>query len=247
MYRSPKGKKSKLAQYTHCNVRQRTIGSIRPSTEHTRVGNAGRGVDRAPGAEVFESQPVLVPSGAQTSAENVPQPEDWSPEPTSQIHFSLERVSVHPAPAPSTSLDADEGLRWDRERSNLQTQYISNLVANSQFIRQQSDALQSAVSARIAAAAQECPNCCTSRAALSLRRTVSVLWVGISFRFTLDVPINVCQGCCQQTTVYPLQVGCFPGTPVYHQDLTTTPAGVQPIWFDLTLLKVGTACTRSLC
>lgn len=127
---------------------------------------------------------------------------------------------------------------WDGRREELQQQYQINLPAHWHRTGERLDAARRQAQAAVKAASEECRSCGWGAHDLQHVRDAQVLWVGWDYTFVLDVPINLCQRCGEQTAAQPLQAGCFPSTPVHAWDLCRAPADSRPLWFDLCMLEV---------
>jgi hypothetical protein len=123
------------------------------------------------------------------------------------------------------------------EERDLYTHYIASLVSNSDFVSARKEAIQSGVQAAIKAAASSCP-CCLQSHQLTQQATQSILWVGTSFRFDLEVPVQMCHGRGTQYSPKPLEASCMPASQVHSWDVSKAPYGSRSIWFDLSLVKV---------
>ena len=238
MFRSPGNREDKLARLTSSSVHQHRSGRQRRRQARNASGSASNRGARGSAAEHRGQDDDLVSQPVEQLAdqhEELGTHADW------QSSVELERGSLSADRVPETSSGNPqaEGQRWDSLRRTLQEEYVCSLVQNTELLQMRKDSLRSTVEAAVRTAAQECPSCPDADGQmLSNVRTVSVLWVGSTFRFELQVPISVCHHCSQHFGVVPLRAGCFPSTPVYSWDLTRTPNDVRPIWFDLSLIKV---------
>ena len=138
---------------------------------------------------------------------------------------------------PEQLLQEESSSAFDSIRAQMHAEYLESLPANLLMFKGRKEATEVSLLAAIAAHGRHCPNCgsvdhCTQGP------SVSVLWVGLSYRSELAVPTWHCCACQHTFSLKPLQLGCLPATAVQGWDLTKVAFGGRPIWFDLQLLQV---------
>ena len=128
---------------------------------------------------------------------------------------------------------------WDKVRPKITDRYISSAEQRELELKTRREALHARIQGQVDDLCSKCPHCGvgTRRGATPGNTVIKVLWVGIEFRFSVDVPISVCSFCGDVFTVDAFELGCFPGSPGEAANLATTPEGHEPIWFDLSLVE----------
>jgi len=237
MLPSPRSRrKDLLEQITGCHVRE---GLLRPKKHPRRV-------------ESVENRHVQLPRSFREpghpeqwldSEPHLSNDDDDAPQEADDHHFQIDnrldegalRLEDEPQLREAQQRNSDQG--WQERREDLYSLYVASLVSNTDLVSARKEAIQSGVQAAITAAASSCP-CCLQSHQLTQRSTQSIMWVGTSFRFDLQVPVQMCHGCGTQYSPRPLEASCMPATPVHSWDVSKAPYGSRPIWFDMSLVKV---------
>jgi hypothetical protein len=60
-----------------------------------------------------------------------------------------------------------------------------------------------------------------------------VMYIGVEFRFTVDVPLRVCACCGEKRAIKPLDVWCLPGTSTTAWTVESCPDIQRPTWVDV--------------
>ena len=157
--------------------------------------------------------------------------------PLAEQHFNT--LSFSPMGVPEElALDEQPDSAFDFVRPDMHALYLESLAANRGMRMERKHKMESSLRAAIAALGSQCP-CCGSNEVCAQGQVVTVVWVGLAYRFELPVPMWYC-GLCQQTfTVRPLQISCMPATPVHSWDLRKAAYGSRPIWFDMDLIQAS--------
>lgn len=150
-------------------------------------------------------------------------------------------------PDPTAYRDStDQEALWTTRRPELQKQYLLHLTEHWRRSGELAEMQKQQVQAAVNAACKACRHCANGDH-MRQHRTVQVLWVGWSYTFPLDIPVSVCRHCGGLSAVQPLEIGCFPSTPVQAWDVCRAPEDARPLWFDLTMLEVGVCLGRPAC
>ena len=157
----------------------------------------------------------------------------------------METGCMDPDPTARRDKQDQEGL-WASRRAELQQQYLLHLTDHWVRSEELAEAHRQQMQAAVKAASKACRQC-GSWECMQQLRTVQVLWVGWSYTFLLDIPVSLCRLCGGQSAAQPLEVDCFPSTPVQAWDLCRTTEDARPLWFHLTMLEVGICLSRPAC
>ena len=156
--------------------------------------------------------------------------------PLAEQHFNS--FSFSPMGVPEElARDEQPDSAFDFVRPEMHAQYIECLAANRVMRMERKQQMESSLRTAIAALGSTCP-CCGSNELRAQGPGVTVIWVGLTYRFELPVPISYCSLCQHTFTVRPLQISCMPATAVHSWDLTKAAYGTRPIWFDMDLIQV---------
>ena len=90
--------------------------------------------------------------------------------------------------------EEDSSSAFDSFRPQLHVEYLEHLASNRAMQQQRQAALECSLQNAIGAANSECPRCGSVEQSAE-GRTVTVLWVGLVYRFKLAAPILHCS-CC---------------------------------------------------
>lgn len=149
----------------------------------------------------------------------------------------METGCLNPDPTAYRDRTGQQAL-WTSRRPELQKQYLLHLAEHWRRTGELVQMHRQQVQAAVNVACSACRHC-ANLDHMPQHRTVQVLWVGWSYTFPLDIPVSVCRQCGGQSAVQPLEIGCFPSTPVQAWDVCRIPEDARPLWFDLTMLEVG--------
>ena len=147
--------------------------------------------------------------------------------------FSFSPVGLPEQFAREEQLDS----AFDLVRPEMHAQYLACLAANRKMCAERKQQMECSLIAAIAAHLSHCPSC-GSNEVCAQGLPVTVVWVGLAYRFELSVPISQCSLCESVFSVNPLQLNCMPATAVQSWDLRKAVYGSRPIWFDMDLLQV---------
>ena len=245
MLPSPRSRrKDLLEETTGCRVRE---GLLRPQKHPRRVESLRNRHVQLP-LSISEPEHPEQWLGGEPHLSN---DDDDAHQEANEHHWEIDdrleegavRLEDEPQSREAQQRNNDQG--WQERRGDPYTHYIASLVSNSDLVSARKEAIQSGVQAAIRAAARSCP-CCLQSHQLTQQTTQSILWVGSSFRFDLEVPVQICHGCGTQYSPKPLEASCMPASPVHSWDVSKAPYGSRPIWFDLSLVKVRILFAGSL-
>ena len=90
--------------------------------------------------------------------------------------------------------EEDSSSAFDSFRPQLHVEYLEHLASNRAMQQQRKAALECSLQNAIGAVNSECPRCGSVEQSAE-GRTVTVLWVGLVYRFKLAAPILHCS-CC---------------------------------------------------
>lgn len=246
MLPSPPGRRKKLLEnITGCHIIEGHLGSRKQPRRVQSLGNRRTQLPRS------SSQPAGHPETVLDNEPHLSSDDDDAPHEADDYHLETDnrleegaiRMEYEPQLRETQQRHIDQG--WQERRETLYSHYVANLVSNTELIIARKDAIQAGVQAAIAAAASSCP-CCHRSHQLTQQATQRILWVGSSFRFDVEVPVQLCHGCGTQNSPRPLDAGCMPATAVHSWDVSKAPYGSRPIWFDLSLVKVRLSRTCAL-
>ena len=99
--------------------------------------------------------------------------------------------------------EKDSSSAFDSLRPQLHAEYLEHLASNRVMQQQRKAVLECSLQSAIAAATSECPRCGSVEQSAE-GRTVTVLWVGLVYRFKLAAPILRCSCCEHSFGVKPL-------------------------------------------
>lgn len=137
--------------------------------------------------------------------------------------------------------------RWVETRNTLFSNFLSTSEARAQSNERTLKLLQQQIQLEVTKHSVVCPTCgfrrlearvgSDDRVHISFRAPQQVLYVGLSYRFVVNVPIRVCGGCGITFSVCPLDINCIPGSPNEAWDVSTSRKEHTPIWFDIGLVS----------
>lgn len=200
----------------------------KPALRDTLASDIQIGISRGP------SQRAPQPSAAQSSQAPAsgslgeePYPYDPADNPDS-ISTRPERIEqIHPPQQTSA---------WTRYRPDVQRAYICKLTDAGKLQRQlvatQQDLLQQAVNLLLGS----CPKCQSTSTSPIHFGSSQVLVIDLSHSFRLTIPATTCNGCWHRFSVRPVDVGCFPSTPVHSWDLLQGQGQQEQIWFRVSMM-----------
>jgi hypothetical protein len=149
----------------------------------------------------------------------------------------LNTFSFSPILLEEAARDEQPDSAFDSVRPQMHAMYLSCLAANRVVCMERKQQMEESLLTAIAAFVSQCPSC-NSNDVCAQGPPVTVVWVGLAYRFELQVPICHCSLCQHTFSVRPFQVNCMPATAVHSWDLTKAPYGSRAIWFDMDLLQV---------
>ena len=189
--------------------------------------------DIAPRPSRSRSEPPR-PRAERNEQERVSQPSDDcfdQPQPEQDFQtFSTQFDTSQPVyPSHNTSA-------WARNRSEVQRAYICKLAAaellQTQLVAAQQQLLQQAVDDLLAS----CPSCHSTSTSTICIGSSQVLVIDICHSYTLTIPARTCNTCLHRYSVRPVDVGCFPSTPVHSWDLLQGQGQQEQMWFTASML-----------
>ena len=135
---------------------------------------------------------------------------------------------------------------WDRIRDELFSRFLSNSHIRAQRQSQQYDAACLEVQSEIDRLSAVCPTCGfrriharteEDRVHITLRAPQRVLYVGVTHRFVVEVPVRLCGACGCAFSCCPLDLDCLPGSAIEAWNIVGCKKDHTPIWFSMGLVK----------
>jgi len=135
---------------------------------------------------------------------------------------------------------------WEQTRENMFIRLLCTSDTRAQAQKQKHEALQLQIQSEVNRYSAVCPTCSfrrvearteTDRVHKPLRTPQQVLYVGLSYRFVLEVPVRLCGACDSAFSCCPIDVNCLPGSPQEAWDIVRCKQDHTPIWFDIELVK----------
>lgn len=81
-----------------------------------------------------------------------------------------------------------------------------------------------------------CPKCQSTSTSSIHFGSSQVLVIDLCHSFQLTIPATTCNGCWHRFSVRPVDVGCFPSTPVHSWDLLQGQGQQEQIWFRVSMM-----------
>jgi hypothetical protein len=128
--------------------------------------------------------------------------------------------------------------RWDTIHAEVLDMFFETKAVRDGDRFQRQQIMREHVQDAVHTASCACPRCGNTSHSPACIKTQTVMWVGVTYRFPITVPVIICKECKESYTVSPLQVNCYPGSPGEGWDIRKA-AGREshiPIWFDLELV-----------
>jgi len=146
---------------------------------------------------------------------------------------------------------------WDNVRDAMFSKFVSTSSVRAAIVKGRRDTLYTEIQENIIKHSKQCPTCgFVGKEGNSLLKTAKtlrqqqVLWIGVSYRFIVTVPVRVCPACDSPYSCCPLDVGSLPGSPEEAWNIVRCKEDHIPIWFDLNDLvrffEAGTNIVRRL-
>lgn len=200
----------------------------KPRIWDTLASDLHTGTSRDPSQRISQAGGAQPSQGAPSNNKDT---ETYLPDPPHDFEsFSTESERAQQTQPPKQS------SAWTRYRPDVQRAYICKLVDAEQLQKQlvaaQYQVLQRAVDLLL----DSCPECqgtSTSRVPFG---SSQVLVVDLCHSIKLTIPARACNDCRHIFSVRPVDVGCFPSTPVHSWDLLQGQGQQEQIWFRVSMM-----------
>ena len=146
--------------------------------------------------------------------------------------------TTHKPQRPSASRHQQDRQRqqvhWQEQTPDLVRRQLCQLAGEANRQQRLKEVLLSNFNANIAAAVSTCPFCDAVSCLQPICPAVFITYATIQGQLEVSLPQYRCVSCQHTLTVHPVDVGCFPATPLRAE-----------VWYDRQLLSLTSACQMS--